>query len=753
MLEKRKKGYLILLAVEALVLVLLLFNCFRRESLVQSMTGEELWGNTVQLERKTEVQGDFLRLSPGVYSIRVQTNLAPGQSMFVELQSQGGFFGALRSNGVIIFPGDDWMEFYVYVLDTLPEAFLRCDFDGVGPEGLAKLQLVRTNRGNCILFILMLALFCGVDFLVEYRRRILAGRVSRQQQVVFWTLLFGVLLAYFPYLTDYFSLGADTLFHLTRVTELANTLKLGTDFPIRIQSGWLYDHGYAVSLFYGDLFLFFPAALMLIGFPLMTAYKLFILAVIGATAAIAYHSFYRCVRDRYAALFGSMLYLLTPYHIFNLYGRSAVGECLAMVFLPLVCCGMYLLYTEDTETAGYKRHKWYLVLGMSAILQSHLISTEMTAIFMAVICVIFWKKTFRRETFLQLFEATVITILINMWFWLPMLFMLRADVYHLQWITSEAVQDRGLLFAALWQLLPNKGSAQTGMMNCEPIQLGVGTVMMLIIYFLWQFRFKKGDKICSFLAAMSLITLVMSTRYLPWDKLMEVPLIGSLVSSLQFPSRWMVLASVLAAMFATVFYRRVVESGGQLVKATVCVAAVLGLGSAVYHVGSIVYESSPIFLYAAENMGTNSVGSGEYLLEEAPLFALDMYYHKPVAEEGLEWSGYEQRGTRVSLLVDNKAKEARFLELPLMGYQGYTVKSDAPENAEQPKIADQVGTHGDLRIRIPGGFRGQIRVSYEGFGIFHIAEAVSLVSVAVLLFGWIRKKGKSGKRKNERNKK
>ena len=66
MLEKRKKGYLILLAVEILVLVLLFFSCFRRESLVQSVTGEELWENAVQSEQKTETQGDSLCLQPGV---------------------------------------------------------------------------------------------------------------------------------------------------------------------------------------------------------------------------------------------------------------------------------------------------------------------------------------------------------------------------------------------------------------------------------------------------------------------------------------------------------------------------------------------------------------------------------------------------------------------------------------------------------------------------------------------------------------
>ena len=88
-------------------------------------------------------------------------------------------------------------------------------------------------------------------------------------------------------------LGADGSFHLLRIEGLKETLLSGEQFPVRVQENWLYGHGYAVSSFYGDLPLLFPVLLRLIGFSLMDAYKLFVLAVLAGTAIIAYISFYR----------------------------------------------------------------------------------------------------------------------------------------------------------------------------------------------------------------------------------------------------------------------------------------------------------------------------------------------------------------------------------------------------------------------------------------------------------------------------
>lgn len=736
MLRKWNKFYL-LTAAEIICLLLLLPGCFRENKLIYDFWGKDITEMVIPLGDHAEFSGDFLELQPGVYQIEVLADLAEGQSLGVELKSETAYHNSLLSNQVPIFSGDDSMTFSVWALDRIQSAHVQCFFYNTSPESLVQLKVYWTSKGSQMLWFLVLVLFGLLDMLIAYRRRILTGAVSKRQQIVFWALTAAVLIAYFPYLTDYFSIGADTLFHLTRIAGLKDTLEQGASFPIRIQSYWNYGHGYAVSMFYGDLFLFFPAGLMMIGFPIMAAYKLFIFVLLAVTAIIAYHSFYQCSKDEYAALFGSMVYLLVPYRFLNIYNRGALGECLSMAFLPLVCCGMYLLYTEDINSSSYKRYKWYIIWGISAVLQSHLISTEMAVVFMTVFCILFWKKTFRKETFGQLFEAAVIALLINMWFWLPMIYMMNADIYHLQSITRETVQDRGVYLAGILQLLPNRGWAQTGMYNCEPVQIGAGALMLLIIYIVWLGwrRRDSWNKAGKILAAFSILTIVMSLRYLPWDAAMKIPGLGYIVSSLQFPSRWMVLATLFVSMFAVFFFQEVRTKGGYLVKAALGVAALLTVGSALYQANSLAFESGATFLYEPNNMGSISVGNGEYLLEEVGAFALDLYYHDPVADTGLEWSDYEKKGTNAVISLDNLNDHPSFIEIPLMGYKGYHVQDVGEEyvGPENPSIVEETGNHGDLRIVVPAGYQGTISISYRGFPIFRMSEVISLISSAVVI--------------------
>lgn len=740
---KRKRFFAVLLA-EAFCLLLLLPGCFKKEEEVYSFYGEDIAESMIRADGYLEFQSERMELKAGVYEVRVRTSLEEDQKITVQMGYDRGYFHSLRGNVVRMFPGHKEMDFNFYVLDKVPSAYVECQFFDVGAEGMEELYILRTNKGNRVLLFLAAAVFAALDFLVEFRRRILDGRVTKRQQVVFWTLTAGVLLAYFPYLTDYFIHGADTFFHISRIAWLKETLEQGTSFPVRIQSHWLYGHGYAVSLFYCDLFLFLPAALHLIGFSILAAYKIFILIILAATAVIAYWSFYQCVKDEYAALFGSMIYLLIPYHIYNFYNRGAIGECLAMIFLPLIAAGMYLLYTQDVSAASYKRYKWYIIWGVSAVIECHVISTELTAFVMAVFCVIGWRKTFRKETFLQLAQAVLAAALLTVWFWLPLLYMMHADRYHLQTIVSKPIQEMGVSFAGILQLLPNKGAAQTGMWQCEPIQLGAAVLVLMAVYLLW--RKHSPNRACKISAAFCIVTVVMSTQYLPWDRMMKLPVIGGLVSSLQFPWRWMILATCFAAMFAAFFWKMAWEEGSQTVKLLTVIAAFLAVGSAVYHVNDIAFVSAPVYLYDTENFGTIGVGSGEYLLEETGIFALDVPSHDPVAEEGLEWSDYTQRGTKAKIYLSNQTDGLLYVELPLTGYQGYKLKTWEQQEVV-PYITEEVGAHGDLKIAVPAGYSGGISVFYGGFPIFHAAEAVSLATLAAMAAGCFYQKRR--KRKGE----
>lgn len=79
----------------------------------------------------------------------------------------------------------------------------------------------------------------------------------------------------------------------------------------------------------------------------------------------------------------AFFYTLSAYRLINLYTRSAVGEVLATVFLPLLMLGMYQLFYGN-----YK--KWLTaVLAFTALFQSHMISTELAlgfAVLFALLC-------------------------------------------------------------------------------------------------------------------------------------------------------------------------------------------------------------------------------------------------------------------------------------------------------------------------------------------------------------------------------
>lgn len=740
-MRETMKKYRVLLWLEVLLCVLILVRCFREESLVYS-------DQNLQLGTKTEINlytGQSFQATPGVYQVRIDVVDMQDGYLYATVSCEQSSFRALRCNGATIFPAQDYLDFEIYVLEKIDSVYVSCSCAGEQVL-ISSLEVYRINWGARILAFIVVVCCLLLDVILFLRDEILAGKVKKEQQIVIWGLLFSVLVAYFPYLTDYFSNVADIAFHWLRIEGLKETLLQGNQFPVRVQSYWLYDHGYAVSAFYGDLFLTIPVLFRLIGFSLMFSYKMFVFVVMAATAVIAYYSFKHCTRHTYAALFGSVIYMLAPYRIYNFYNRGAVGEYLAMTFLPLVICGMYRLYTENIEESGYRKAKIPLIIGLSSILQSHILSCEMVVIFLLGICVLFYRKTFRKKTLIQLLETAGICLLINAWFWVPLLQMMVSDHYALGSIISQNIQYMGTWFAEIFQLYPNQGTAQNGMYMAEPFQMGIASLLIVCIVFImivWKNCFNQirkhenpYDRAVLFWAGLILVTLFMSTRYFPWDLVSRLPVIHIFATALQFPTRFFSLVSVFSAVEAAFFILWLERECQEMTddrkvghltrRGTILVLFILATGSAIYHVNDIAYGDSPIWLYNAENMGTVSVINGEYMLEGTQVD--EYHYHGPVTEEGLNWSDYEKVGTMIQLYVNNTTDEEKFLELPLIGYKGYAVEYEKT-NDISPCIAEERGAHGDLRIVIPGGYQGVIKICYKGYMSFRVAELVSFLSV------------------------
>jgi hypothetical protein len=726
--------------MEILCVLLILSGCFRKEQLICGFQGEDL------LQQDSQYSGDDMRLTPGVYQVRVESIVETEQSLFVEIDPGNHYYNSFKGNGVTIFPGEGYADFEVYVTQTIPAAHVQCIFTNGDTEMLTNVSVYKLNWGVRILLFWMVLLFVVFDLILFARHCILAGRISRKQQIVFLTLLGGIIIAYFPYLADYFSFGADTSYHLLRIESLKETLLQGGSFTIRIHSYSNFDHGSLIPSFYGDLFLYIPALLRLIGFPLMTAYKMFVFVVFAATAVVSYVSFKKCVQDEYAALFGSLVCLFAPYRILNFNNRGAVGEYLAMIFIPMVCCGMYLLFTNENSPA-YRGYKWWIVIGISAILHSHPLSAEMVVLFMVIVCIVFWKKTFRRYTFVQLLEATVIVLLINCWYLLPMVYLLSSDTYNVWSSFGVSIQSRGVSFDELLLLLPNY--------KPEPAFLGACMTVAVIIYpllRLYKHRFYKSkitdrqelktERSCTVFWALTLLAVVMSTQYFPWDTIEKIPIVKSFVTSLQFPAHFMGSCSAFMGLFAAFFVLWLRQQDilpRQYTIATVAVLFVILVGGALYHVNDIALNSSAIRLYTAENMGTINTWNFNFMPEDCMLS--DFYYHQPVADEGLTYYNYTKNGTTVTMELDNTTDGTLYLELPLTGYKGYELKSEMSDDT--PSITEERGAHGDIRIAVPAHYQGTITIAYGGIKIFRVSELITIVSVVLLLLLIYReKKGK-----------
>ena len=127
-----------------------------------------------------------------------------------------------------------------------------------------------------------------------------------------------------------------------------------------------------------------PALLYNLWLPLRTCYQVYLFAVTLATCLIAYFSFAKITASRRLGLLGALLYTLSAYRLTCVYTRAAVGEFTAMAFFPLVLLGLYGIYTSDRPRFG----DWLpMALGMAAMVQSHLLSCELTALLL--ICFVF----------------------------------------------------------------------------------------------------------------------------------------------------------------------------------------------------------------------------------------------------------------------------------------------------------------------------------------------------------------------------
>ncbi|MEN3332641.1 MAG: hypothetical protein V7641_2006 [Blastocatellia bacterium] len=128
--------------------------------------------------------------------------------------------------------------------------------------------------------------------------------------------------------------AGDLVIHWPRMLAFDETLRSGVYVP-RWLGGMNGGYGAATTLFYAPLLYYaVSAAHALIGDWPKALEAVIALAALGSGVAL-----YACARtlcSRAASAVAALLYVLSPYHLIDLYHRGALAELLAFVWMPLV---------------------------------------------------------------------------------------------------------------------------------------------------------------------------------------------------------------------------------------------------------------------------------------------------------------------------------------------------------------------------------------------------------------------------------
>lgn len=538
------------------------------------------------------------------------------------------------------------------------------------------------------------------------------------------------VLACLPLFSNYLYVGHDLDYHLQRITAMAAELSYG-QFPVRLTTTTLNGYGYANPLCYCELFLLLPALLYNLWLPLRTCYQIYIFAVTLATCLIAYFSFGRITESRRLGLLGAMLYTLSCYRLVCVYTRAAAGEFTAMAFFPLVLAGLYGIYTRDKP----RFVDWLpMSLGMAAMVQSHLLSCELTALLLILFCLLRLRETLHPARLLAWVKAALLAVGLSAWYLVPFFLSTSSIPFMVNGPLIGKIQFQGLYLIQLFNPFYNGFAGADAGTNPDmmlslglPLILGLG----LVVFCLLRRRDAQGQaaSILTTAAGFFALTVFLALHIFPWDYVQTTlgRTAGKLAGLFQYPWRFLSLATVLLCLAVVMAVKLLTARDRRLgLTATVVLAA-----AALFMTGAMQAQmlngqrevSYNVFSY--ENP-TSCIGVGEYLIDGTSAYETIWAQPKP-GSDALHLVRYEKQRGVACLTVQNEGAEAA-ISLPIFNYGNYYA---ADENGQPFSITS--GENERIVLTIPAGYTGTIRVWYHAPDYWRSFEAISAASLLGLI--------------------
>ena len=519
--------------------------------------------------------------------------------------------------------------------------------------------------------------------------------------------------------------GDDMFFHVTRIKGLADSLAAGY-FPVRDQLYWLHNYGYGVGFFYPDVFLYFPALLVILGFNLLTAYNIFIVVCSFLSMSSIWYAALRITKNRTAAAAAAVFMAFSAYRLINIYYRAAIGEVQAAIFYPLIILGLYEIFHDHTE-------KWPIfALGFLGIAGCHLISTAIAVVLTAIFLLIHLKTIIRsRKIIFALLKSVLAVTAIDAFFWLPMLEqsftnpglkinqVMSGDVNFN--MTNYAFPAQNILSQfKVWDWMWQAGSVYPGW-----------TLLLVPLMGIIVWKKRNGIvKTADFLLLFSIPVLWMCTRSFPWDWKIFLPF----VTRIQFAYRFLLPVTVMLSLAGCIYFSAITSKFPMILSMTVLTLF------------CFFSTAQPILEESAANrtveksffvMQDNRVSGEEYLPsglhKDYPGKNADTV-RLTEADVPLTITAHKRQklGFNFSFEVPEDSGEVHF-SVPLIYYTGFCGTLTAEDGTIFPAEISW-DERGLVSISSQETIRGSVSVNYKKTFIQKTGECITMISVCVTGF-------------------
>lgn len=549
-------------------------------------------------------------------------------------------------------------------------------------------------------------------------------------------LILVALFVSYPLYNDYLVYSHDINFNLVRMEGLKEAVG-NFQIPARIHPIENNGYGYATSLLYPELFLYIPATFRLLNASMVFSFKIFLVFINIVAVFSMYFSVKNISKSTTAGILGAIIFAVANYRLENVFTRAAVGEALALAFWPIVIWGLYELLVGDKK-------KWYIcTIGLTFVLQSHILSLVLVAMVCIALGIYFLKNVIKEKRYKEIVVALVVTLLINMWFIIPFVeaYSLDLNVKNTE-VKAYPFDQYTVIPAQLFNVFDTAYSInvskenEKGMEKEMSYSLGILCTMGLIISAAYCIKNRNSKenlvRFIRMLIVLAFVFLIAATTIVPWKELQEqFGIIKMLCATMQFGWRFLGVVTVTITIAMSIIIGQYIDSKRENEKDFVenyKIALVIGLIAFVsvsLFLGE--YSKQPKYITNTYELNYDMSGQGEYFIQGTDTRKLEKDRYE-TSSSNIIINEKIKNGSRIEIGYTNEEGNG-YIEVPLLYYPGYVAKDEKGR-----KLNIECGTNNVVRVKLTEIKNGKIIIDYKEKGIYIFANMISIVTILGLIY-------------------